>query len=182
MIVQRGIPAVADLWLVGTESGVTSRLTLSSGNSYPIWSPDSRTVLFTKVGTGGLFVSRRSGLGDEELVVQRSSPAFAADWSGDGRWLLSTEAAPTTKFDLWLLPVTADGKLRSDTGPQSYMHTVFNETYGRFSPEPNPRWVVFESDESGTEEIYIDAFPEPRGKKRISTAGGLWPQWGAGGA
>ncbi len=181
IIVQRGTPAVADLWLIETASGVTSRLTLSSGNSYPIWSPDSRTVLFTKVGTGGLFRKQASGLGDEELVVQRSSPAFAADWSGDGRWLLSTEAAPTTKFDLWLLPVTADGKLRSDTGPQSYMHTVFNETYGRFSPEPNPRWVAFESDESGTEEIYIDAFPEPRGKKRISTAGGLWPQWGAGG-
>src|SRR5439155_24784248 len=27
----------------------------------------------------------------------------------------------------------------------------------------------------------IDAFPEPRGRKQISTAGGEHPQWGAGG-
>jgi hypothetical protein len=41
--------------------------------------------------------------------------------------------------------------------------------------------VAYASDESGQYEIYIDAFPEPRGKKRISTAGGRSPQWGPGG-
>jgi len=35
--------------------------------------------------------------------------------------------------------------------------------------------------ESGRYEVYIDAFPEPRGKKLISTSGGRSPQWGAGG-
>ena len=36
-------------------------------------------------------------------------------------------------------------------------------------------------DRSGRDEVYIDTFPEPRGKKQISSAGGAWPQWGPGG-
>ena len=61
------------------------------------------------------------------------------------------------------------------------MRTRFNESQARFSPEPNPRWVAYTSDESGQNEVYIDSFPEPRGKKRISTGGGAVPQWGPGG-
>jgi hypothetical protein len=41
--------------------------------------------------------------------------------------------------------------------------------------------VAYQSDESGRYEIYIQAFPEPHGAKRISTGGGQYPQWGAGG-
>src|SRR6516225_3908989 len=41
--------------------------------------------------------------------------------------------------------------------------------------------VAYTSDESGGQEVYVDAFPEPRGKKRISTAGGGSPSWGTAG-
>jgi eukaryotic-like serine/threonine-protein kinase len=41
--------------------------------------------------------------------------------------------------------------------------------------------VAYQSDESGRYEVYIDAFPEPRGKIRVSTAGGTFPQWRADG-
>ena len=33
------------------------------------------------------------------------------------------------------------------------------------------------SDESGTNEIYVQSFPRPGNKVRISPSGGLWPQW-----
>jgi hypothetical protein len=41
--------------------------------------------------------------------------------------------------------------------------------------------VAYESDETGRWEVYIQAFPEPRGATRISTGGGRDPQWGTGG-
>jgi len=41
--------------------------------------------------------------------------------------------------------------------------------------------VAYVSDESGRNEVYIDSFPEPRHKNRISTAGGAFPHWGPGG-
>ena len=51
----------------------------------------------------------------------------------------------------------------------------------RFSPEPNPRWVAYTSDESGRYEIYVQSFPEPKRKWQISMGGGMFPEWGAGG-
>jgi hypothetical protein len=61
------------------------------------------------------------------------------------------------------------------------LRTKFNEVYARFSPEPSPRWVAYQSDETGRAEVYISAFPERRGKFPISTGGGQYPEWGAGG-
>jgi hypothetical protein len=77
--------------------------------------------------------------------------------------------------------MTLDGKLQEGAKATPYLQTRFNESQGRFSPEPSPRWVAYMSDESGRPEVYIDAFPELRGKKRISTSGGQFPKWGAGG-
>ena len=37
--------------------------------------------------------------------------------------------------------------------------------------------MVYESDESGQYEIYVQAFPEPRGKWQISSGGGQYAQW-----
>jgi hypothetical protein len=65
--------------------------------------------------------------------------------------------------------------------PKPYLRTKFNESLGRFSPESPPRWVAYRSDKTGRDEIYIQAFPEPRGEVQISTAGGQYPRWGAGG-
>ena len=33
------------------------------------------------------------------------------------------------------------------------------------------------SDESGRDEVYVQGFPEPRGKFQISTGGGRYPEW-----
>jgi hypothetical protein len=41
--------------------------------------------------------------------------------------------------------------------------------------------VAYQSDESGRNEIYIQAFPEPHGAIRISTGGGQYPQWSSDG-
>ena len=62
--------------------------------------------------------------------------------------------------------------------PKPYLHSPFNEEAGRFSPEPNPHWVAYQSDETGRYEIFIASFPEPRRRLQISGGGGTFPQWG----
>ncbi len=74
-----------------------------------------------------------------------------------------------------------DGKPAPDARPRPYLRTPFNELWGRFSPESPPRWVAYQSDITGRYEVYIQAFPEPRGRVQVSTGGGQYPQWGAGG-
>jgi hypothetical protein len=41
--------------------------------------------------------------------------------------------------------------------------------------------VAYQSDETGRFEVYIQSFPEPRVRVPISTAGGQYPEWDAGG-
>ncbi len=36
---------------------------------------------------------------------------------------------------------------------------------------------AYHSHESGRYEVYVQSFPAGGGKQRVSTGGGLWPQW-----
>jgi Tol biopolymer transport system component len=176
----RDRPGSTDFWMLDVERGVAGLFTSNSGQS-PIWSPDGRTVVFSSPSPWNLFRKDSSGAGNEQRLSQSPNNQLATDWSRDGRSVLYWEIAPDTGRDLWVLPMTPEGGVAADAKPQPYLRTPYGEWAGRFSPEHRPRWVAYQSDESGRYEVYIDAFPQPRGKTRISTGGGTYPQWGAGG-
>jgi Tol biopolymer transport system component len=179
--VTRERPDGNDLWLLDLERGSPSRFTSASANNvYPVWSPDGRTIVFTSA-TLRLFRKDSGGSTDEQQVTEGPNTQLATDWSRDGRVLIYQEVAPGTGWDLWTVPFTPEGKVPGGAKPAPYLRTKFNEWHARFSPEPSPRWVAYESDETGRYEIYIRAFPEPRAKFQISTGGGQYPEWGAGG-
>jgi Tol biopolymer transport system component len=87
------------------------------------------------------------------------------------------EVDPETKYDLWVLPMATDGNSSGPATPRAYLRTQFAETNGSFSPEPTPHWVVYQSDESGRNEVYVRGFPEAGEKIRVSTNGGVQPRW-----
>ena len=47
---------------------------------------------------------------------------------------------------------------------------------------PDGRWLAYGSDESGSPEIYVTAFPERGRKWQVSTSGGQSPRWRADGS
>jgi len=172
----------SDLWMIDADRGVGSRFTADSARStQPVWSPDGRTIIFTHLGTGNLIRKAQSGGAEGQVLLQRPHEVMPTDWSRDGEWLLIRERNPDTGFDIWKVPVAPDGTLRKGMAPTPYLRTRFNEQNGRFSPEPTPRWVAYASDESGRPEVYVDSFPEPRNKVRLSITGGFVPQWAASG-
>ncbi len=60
-----------------------------------------------------------------------------------------------------------------------YLRTPFSEQYGAISPDG--RWLAYSSDESGRFEIYVDSFPTPRNKYKVTDGGGdraVWRQDG----
>jgi len=116
-----------------------------------------------------------TGLGEVERLTESTNNQYPHDWSREGRFVLYSEVGAGTGWDLWVLTVTPDGK--PEAKPRPYLHSQYNEQQGRFLLEQNPHWVAYQSDESGRYEIYIDAFPEPRNRVRISTGGGQYPEW-----
>jgi len=65
-----------------------------------------------------------------------------------------------------------DGCQPSDA---AFVQTKFNEGQPRFSP--NSRWLAYVSDETGRNEVYVQPFPGPGRRVRISTDGGEAPIW-----
>jgi Tol biopolymer transport system component len=164
---------------VDAERGLSSRFTASIFANNPVWSPDGRTLLFQSCCPINIFRKDVDSSSREQRVMESDHRQYPEDWSRDGRRMLYRDNTAGTGWDLWTLPVTLEGK--PDGEPKPYLRTPFSEWSGRFSPEPNPRWMAYQSDESGRDEIYIQAFPEARGKRKISTGGGRFPHWGPGG-
>jgi eukaryotic-like serine/threonine-protein kinase len=67
------------------------------------------------------------------------------------------------------LPMTGDSR------PVRFLSTPFQEGRGQFSPDG--KWVAYTSDESGTNEVYVQSFPAGGGKWRVSSKGGDWVRW-----
>jgi serine/threonine-protein kinase len=53
--------------------------------------------------------------------------------------------------------------------------TPYNATGGRLSPDDS--WLAFESDETGQRNVYLQPFPGPGAKVRVSASGGRMPAW-----
>jgi eukaryotic-like serine/threonine-protein kinase len=60
-------------------------------------------------------------------------------------------------------------------GNTSTDETEFNEFSSQFSPDGN--WMAYVSDESGTLDVYVRAFPSSDNRWRISNNGGSQPRW-----
>jgi Tol biopolymer transport system component len=175
-----------DLWLMSVERHVLSLFVpafreataLSRDSSYfsALWSNDGRAALFNR----GRFVFRKdiAASGEGERIAEWPGLMRLCDWSRDGRWLLYESRDRETNRDLWVAPVTPDGRLAEGAQPKPYVRGAFAEWQGRFSPEPNPQWVAYQSDETGRDEIYLASFPDARRRLQVTSGGGTFPQWG----
>jgi eukaryotic-like serine/threonine-protein kinase len=162
-----------DVWVMDLIRGTTSRLTFDlAADNLPIWSPDGLRILYPNRRSGAfdLYVKSAAGTGQEEVLVKLGTPTgWGTNWSRDGHFILYEIPGANTGEDLWVAPQFGDRK------PFPYLQTQFNESHGSFSPDG--RWVAYVSDESGRNEIYVQAFPLSGAKFQISTGGGTEPTW-----
>ena len=93
-------------------------------------------------------------------------------WSPDGRYLIYTEVTPVAGSDIWYFQ-RKGGQGEYERAP--FLKTVFDERSPDLSPDG--RYLAYESNESGSNEIYIQPFPEGGSKRRVSTNGGGQPRW-----
>ena len=144
------------------------------GLQLPAWSPDGSRVVFNAglQGKSGIYERAANGVGEPVLLLEGT--VFPKAISPDGRFLVYMHRGVKTRGDVWVLPRTGSGK------PFPILETAADELEPELSP--NGKWLAYISDESGSYEIYVQSFTA-EGKlgaerKRVSTNGGIVPNWG----
>jgi dipeptidyl aminopeptidase/acylaminoacyl peptidase len=163
-----------DIWLFDLARGVKTRFTFDPLlDDDPVWSTDGRNIVFdsNRGGTYGIYEKPSNGARKEELLFTDPAVKFTDGWSPDGKYVVFDRVDPgqKTKTDIWILPMFGDHKAFP------LVATEFDERTGTFSPDG--KWVTYVSNESGKDEVYAVAFPNPAARFQISTNGGNNPQW-----
>jgi Tol biopolymer transport system component len=164
----------ADIWVYDWQRDTMTRLTFTGKSGVPLWSPDGRYIAFRAVGEG-MSVIRSDGSGKPQPLTQ--SKNFQGPWSfaPDGKRLAFFEVDSKTSGDLWTVPLEIDNAGLRAGKPEVFLQTPATEVFPSFSPDG--RWMAYVSDESGTLQVYVRAFPDKGGKWQISNTGGGYPMW-----
>lgn len=149
------------------------RISLSTdGDESGVWSPDGLRVAWA--GQRRKVMLRGAGaVLPEQTIASFDTPIQVWDWSRDGRALLIGRKHADTGDDLWIQPPS------EGSTAQPYTTASFDQTYGVLSPDG--RSIAYASNESGQFDIYVDSYPKPATRTRITTAGGTEPRWSANG-
>ena len=178
-----------DLWLWEVSRPALTRLTFDpSTDYYPVWTPDGRRAMFFSAGSGGnIFSQLADGTGAvEQLTAGSTTPHYPYSISPDGQSLVFQDTRPGTGTDLSLLTLPARSGPRSQRpaepvqGPKGdvrpLIHRPFVEANAEISPDG--RWIAYQSNESGRDEIHVRPFPNvDDGHWQVSTGGGTRPLW-----
>jgi Tol biopolymer transport system component len=157
-----------DIHVVDVGRGVRQRLTFdASEERSAVWSPDGRTIVYSK----GLELYQRPSnfMGSESPVLVDGRGKDPRQISPDGRFLLYRHSGQGTGSDLWMIPLEGAQTARMLAG------TPFNENYGVFSPDTTA--MAYASEESGQVEVYVMQIDGAGGRTLVSTGGGTFPRW-----
>lgn len=199
VLVSGGAGRNFDLWLHGSDREVINRLTFDDADEDgAIWAPDGRGVALAQRGTPDLkLLAVGAGSPAETLYTSDGGPVEPLDWSLDGRFILvqrrrapgggpasgAEPGAAVKKASLAggeFSPITSIGYLERSgdawelrdyiqEGPFVVDEAVFS---------PDGRYVAYESNESGSFDIFVKPFPSGAQRWQVTTEGGRLPRWG----
>ena len=162
--------ARSGIWIYDIRRDTLSPLSGEKNASHPVWTPDGRYIIYQSVD--GMSFARSDGGSRPELLNPSKEFQYPSAFSPDGRTLAFYQSGPRG-FELWTLPVErAAEKLRAGK-PEIFQGTSFGNRGASFSPDG--RWLAYSSNESGSSQVYVRAFPDKGGQWQVSTNGGTAP-------
>jgi serine/threonine-protein kinase len=170
MVIEQGVP---DLWVYDLRRDVMTRLTSGGGAiSAIVWSPDSRYVFFGTLRSG-ISWTRADGAGEPRPLT--GTKTNQAPWSitPDGKRLAYSEMVGATQ--IWTVPLEETNGQMNAGKPEQFLKSQFTDYAPVFSPDG--KWLAYCSNATGSNEVYVRAYPDTGGRWQISTNGGIWPEW-----
>jgi len=164
------------VWVEDLARGTTTRVTFDGNNQYPVWTRDGQRLIYQSSSSvsdpnGALLSAPAAGGGQPVTVMGQSMLPAPTSVSSDGKLVIGVRARGQTRSgnDIWVLPVGGAAK------PEPFLDN--GVTRGDLQFSPDGKWVAYESNEGGRNQIYVVPYPGPGGRSQISTDGGTQPRW-----
>ena len=171
-----GTQGIADIWIFDLLRGTKSRFTFGPGTQHSAtWTPDGKTIYYSSNAKGAnhIYSKPADGSGREQTILETPETAEVPyALSPDGRYLLYTHrllSDQPNNTDVYVLPLFGDRK------PIPVVQTPFDDTNPVMSPAG--KWIAYQNNESGRNEVYITDLPGGGAKWQVSSGGGADAQW-----
>ena len=166
----------SDVWTFDVERGTLTRLTFGKAtdiNDLPIWTPDGRRVIYSSDTEGkyGLYAVPADASARPAQLFATQFRTVPRAVTPDGKTLIYSEPGPDKRQRLMMFP------LNGAAGQPQPLHADAAGGESDAQVSPDGRWIAYESNESGGQEVYVQPFPGPGPKTRISLDGGSTPRW-----
>jgi len=162
-----------DIWIFDIGRAVLSRLTMDpSVDTFPTWTSDSTRVIFgSGRGTNvNLWWQAADGSGSPERLLTSTNIQVPTSVTPDGRDVIFHEVMPETSADVLRLRLA---------GPRKPEFLVSSKSLDRDAVvSRDGRWLAYESNKSGTVEVFVKAMTGTPGEWQVSNSGGSRPAWG----
>ena len=133
----------------------------------PIWELDSQRM--TVLEDAHILSIDVDNPSDVDTLAGGRMAGYVSDWSPDGRYLMFWE-------DDAGLPSSDLRYLDRETGRiTDFLVSSIDKDFAQFSPDG--RWIAYETDKTGSEEIFLMDFPAGNRQIQVSSGGGRLPKW-----
>lgn len=162
--------ASSHIWLLDISRGALRKLTHEWDHDEPFWTPDGDAVMYFSARNGvmNLYRHRLDDNVAEALMPGDATQGGGGSWSQNGNVVAYPQVDPVSGFDIWVWKA-------DERQAEPFVKSRFRETKPAFSPDG--RWLAYQSDETGRNEVYVRPYPGPGDQYTISTDGGTSPVW-----
>jgi eukaryotic-like serine/threonine-protein kinase len=161
--------------VIDTTRSVVSRVVAGERGwaNDPVWSPHGREFAYLQRTDRSRIVVRPVDGGPERTVYESTdADVWVEDWSRDGRYIAIGSSSGWRHPRALIVPAAGGPPI-----PVAVEGTIVDEYH--FSPDG--RWLAYNSDASGQQEVYVTRLPPTGERWQLSPSGGVQARWRADG-
>ena len=160
-----------DLWVFDLKLGNLLRVTSDSTSTHAEWSADGERLIHRQAGVPyHVMATTPDGSQPPVALYETRADLWEVVPSRTGDTLITRElSTPENDRDLLLVPLKPRGPaVPFAAGPRIQAEPALS---------PDGKWLAYASEESGSFEVYVRAFPGPGPRYQASAGGGTAPRW-----